>query len=301
MSTQIVLAETDADFRDAEALIREYIAFLNVDVSFQNFAHEIAHLPVVYGAPDGALILAKVDGEVAGSIGLKRFDKTRCEMKRLYVYPRFQGLGLGQKLVTAFIEQARRLGYEKTVLDTIPRFGTAVRMYEKMGFYEIEPYYDNPHRHTMHVHFFECEVPLVYWNNVVRQFKDKTLPKEQWTHEAHFVVGLWHVIHEPETALDTMRDAIRAYNEAVGGRNTATEGYHETLTVFYMKSLAHFAQEHGITAFSVENVDNLLKSHIVDRKYPLRFYAKPRLFSVQARQEWLEPDLTNDSINNINA
>lgn len=159
MKIDIARAETPEDFAAAETLIRAYIAYLDVDVSFQNYDHEITHLSDVYGkANRGDLILAKVDGEVAGSIGLKKFDDTRCEMKRLYVYPPFQGLGLGRKLVEAFLASARNLDYQHVLLDTIPKFDTAIKMYRKLGFYDIPHYYDNPYRFTMNVLFMQLDL-----------------------------------------------------------------------------------------------------------------------------------------------
>lgn len=125
----------------------------------------------------------------------------------------------------------------------------------------------------------------------ISQFQSKTLPKEQWTHEAHFVAALWYVIYEPDAALDLMRVAIKSYNESRGGRNTDTEGYHETLTALYLNTIRDFATQYSIVNYSPDSVAVLLQQPFIDRSFPLSLYSKARLFSVEARKTWVEPDL----------
>jgi hypothetical protein len=118
-----------------------------------------------------------------------------------------------------------------------------------------------------------------------------TLPKREWTHEAHLRVGLWHVLrYGADEALALLRDRIRRYNEASGGANTDYAGYHETLTRFYVGVIERFL----LSADRERAVDQLATDLIQqwgDRGLPLRHYSRERLFSVAARRQWVEPDL----------
>ena len=124
----------------------------------------------------------------------------------------------------------------------------------------------------------------------VRQFEECTLPKPRWTHQAHLVVGLWYLSrHSADEALPIVRQRIRAYNEAVGTENTDTGGYHETLTRFFLNSIAAHMARHPEKSLP-DSLALLLRSPLARSSWPLQFYTRERLFSVQARREWLEPD-----------
>lgn len=113
-------------------------------LDLQHYGEELRHLDEKYGPPDGRLYLAYWDGELAGCIGLRRIDAQNCEMKRLYVRPAFRGKRVGAFLVEQIIADAREVGYAHMLLDTLPFLASAVRMYKKFGFYEIESYNDSP-------------------------------------------------------------------------------------------------------------------------------------------------------------
>jgi putative acetyltransferase len=133
--------------RDVEAvrgLFVEYQESLGVDLCFQGFDRELAELPGDYAPPAGCLLVAKVDGEAIACVALRRLDASTCEMKRLYVRPSHRGLGLGRALARAVISEARRIGYDRMRLDTLPSMTEAAALYERLGFRDIEPYYPNP-------------------------------------------------------------------------------------------------------------------------------------------------------------
>ena len=140
-----VQAETAAQFDQARELWREYAAWLEIDLCFQNFEEELVGLPGRYAEPEGRLWLALSDDQLAGCIALRNIAEGVCEMKRLYVRPQFRGLGLGRRLTAALIEEARQIGYARMRLDTLPsRMKEAINVYRSAGFTEIEPYYHNP-------------------------------------------------------------------------------------------------------------------------------------------------------------
>ena len=136
------------DLADAVRIFREYEASLDVDLCFQNFEAELASLPGEYAAPGGQLVLAYVDGELAGCGALRPLADAdyanACEMKRLYVRDGFRRFGLGRVLAQALLDEARRAGYSAMLLDTLDDMEAARELYASLGFVEIPPYYFNP-------------------------------------------------------------------------------------------------------------------------------------------------------------
>ena len=137
-------ARSPDDVAAVRALILEYQASLDVDLSFQHFADEIASLATIYGPPAGALLLATVAGAPAGCVGVRPLTLKCCEMKRLYVRPAARGHQLGRHLAERAMAAARALGYTHMRLDTLPSMHGAQALYLALAFYEIAPYRDNP-------------------------------------------------------------------------------------------------------------------------------------------------------------
>ena len=125
-------------------LFREYAASLEFDLDFQDFGEEMKRLPGDYAPPDGRLILAMINTEPVGCVALRRIDNRICEMKRLFTIPSIRGNGVGRFLVTAVIQVARNIRYEKMRLDTVPTMKPARHIYASVGFREIKPYRYNP-------------------------------------------------------------------------------------------------------------------------------------------------------------
>jgi putative acetyltransferase len=142
MEARVVTGGRDLD--EIRTLFEEYAQWVAVDLSVQGFAQELAGLPGEYVAPHGTLLLGTMDGLSAGCIAVRRWKVKDCEMKRLYVRPRFQGLGCGRFLAQSAISWAIKRGYGSMVLDTLPSMAAAQGLYERVGFRDIEPYRLNP-------------------------------------------------------------------------------------------------------------------------------------------------------------
>jgi len=126
--------------------------------------------------------------------------------------------------------------------------------------------------------------------HLIEQFENHTLPKEQWTHEAHFITAFWYCLHYPlPQAVQKIITGIKTYNVSVGGQNTDSAGYHETITLFYMATMARYIITNGITTACDEQIAALLQQPFMTRDYPLHFYRKEVLQGKQARLGWVEP------------
>jgi putative acetyltransferase len=141
----IATVQTSEGISAARQLFREYQSWLQIDLCFQNFEKELAKLPGDYAAPEGRLLLAYENEQLAGCVALRKIDKRVCEMKRLFLREDFRGQGLGRKLIEAIIQEAKRIGYDRMRLDTLPpKMNDAIALYRAYGFKQIAAYYDNP-------------------------------------------------------------------------------------------------------------------------------------------------------------
>ena len=145
---QLISPESPAQWEETRLILRDYAQSLAVDLCFQNFEQELASLPGEYAGPQGLMLLALVDGQVAGCGGFRPLADVdyanACEMKRLYVRPAFRRFGLGRSLTQALIERAIGAGYSCMLLDTLDDMEAARGLYESLGFVDIPPYYYNP-------------------------------------------------------------------------------------------------------------------------------------------------------------
>jgi len=120
----------------------------------------------------------------------------------------------------------------------------------------------------------------------------RTLPRPEWTHEAHLATTTYLLLKRPDIDLDEeLPGLIRRYNESVGGVNSDSEGYHETITRVFLHGVRLFLSEADLEDPLHELVNELLLSPMGKRDWPLRFYSRERLFSVEARRHFIEPDL----------
>lgn len=130
---------------DIQSLLTQYFQELDRDLTFQHIDQELNDLAQKYAAPQGGLLIALTENDCAvGCVAFRRVNSRQCEMKRLFVLPAYRSKQVGQRLVEAVLENARRAGYQEMLLDTLATLKSAVRLYEKYGFTETAPYYDNP-------------------------------------------------------------------------------------------------------------------------------------------------------------
>jgi GNAT superfamily N-acetyltransferase len=141
---KIVPAQSGEPIETVRALFREYADSLGVDLCFQDFERELAGLPGDYASPAGRLYLALEEENPTGCVGLRKISGEICELKRLYVRPLFRGKGVGRRLVLEAVKDARRIGYQRMRLDTLPSMKRAQELYLSMGFKRIPPYRVNP-------------------------------------------------------------------------------------------------------------------------------------------------------------
>ena len=124
------------------------------------------------------------------------------------------------------------------------------------------------------------------------RFLERSLPKVEWTHEAHLATTTWLLLKRPDVDVDEeLPDLIRRYNESVGGVNSDTEGYHETITHVFLAGVRLFLSEADTKDPLHELVNELLSSPMGRRDWPLRFYSRERLLSVDARRNFVPPDI----------
>lgn len=142
--TDIRSAEPPRDLVEVRSLFREYADSLDVDLEFQGFEAELAALPGKYAAPAGRLLLAWRATVAVGCVAVRPLDEDSCEMKRLFVRPMARGEHLGRRLAERVCEEARRIGYSRICLDTLPGMHAAISLYLTLGFKRIEPYVFNP-------------------------------------------------------------------------------------------------------------------------------------------------------------
>lgn len=140
MTPVIIPAVTSEHLQGVRELWLDYWNQLGFTPCFQGFADELDSLPGLYAPPDGRLLLVTMDDQSAGAVALRRHDETTAEIKRLYVNPKFRGQKLGELLISRLFAEARAAGYKRLVGDTLPVMGTAIGLYDRLGFKRIDQY-----------------------------------------------------------------------------------------------------------------------------------------------------------------
>jgi hypothetical protein len=126
---------------------------------------------------------------------------------------------------------------------------------------------------------------------LVREFEVCTLARAEWTHQSHLTVALWYLVRYPERdAARMIRRGIKRYNKACGIKTTKTGGYHETITLFYIRIISRFLESANLDCTLAVLANDLIEK-CGDKNLPLTYYTRERLMSWEARTRWVEPDL----------
>ena len=143
---QIVNVQNKEHIDLVKNLFIEYQKELGYDLCFQDFDYELKTLPGKYKQPDGHILMIRdmKSNKIAGCVALKKYKENTCEMKRLYVLPKFREKGYGKILIENILNIAQEIGYNYMILDTLNELKPALKLYRKFGFKEIKPYYNNP-------------------------------------------------------------------------------------------------------------------------------------------------------------
>lgn len=145
------IAESDQDFEKCKDIIIEYLDTLGIDLSYMNLQHEFAEMKQMYGGNNGTFFYALDEKQIIGCVGIRRVESEIAELKRLYVRDNYRGYKVGVTLLENALKSAKNLGYKKIRLDVIPTLQIAKELYISFGFYEIEPYFNNPVKGTTYM------------------------------------------------------------------------------------------------------------------------------------------------------
>ena len=142
--SEVKIVSGNENLKEVAKLFSEYKIELNVDISFQAEDITLEEISKIYAEPEGKILLAKVEEKFAGCIAFHKLKDKSCELKRLFVRKNFRGLSIGKILMKKAIEEAKNSGYKEIYLDTLSTLKSACKLYEKLGFEKISPYYHNP-------------------------------------------------------------------------------------------------------------------------------------------------------------
>ncbi|MEO6550798.1 MAG: GNAT family N-acetyltransferase [Ferruginibacter sp.] len=144
MTVQYLVASADDEYAAAAILFKEYAASININLDFQHFDKEITTLKEMYAPSEGGIILAKSGEEIIGCAAIRKLGEQEAELKRMYVKPGQQSLGIGRNLLIAALDLASKCNYKVVKLDTLNHMLAAIHLYKQYGFYEVPAYYQNP-------------------------------------------------------------------------------------------------------------------------------------------------------------
>lgn len=140
LDLRIKKAEEEKEYEEARTLFKEYAESLSYTLDIHGFQKEMENLPGEYAPPEGFILLAYIEDQLAGCVALKKLNEETCEMLRMFVRPKFRQRGVGRAMAERTIEEARKIGYKKMWLDMVESMKNALGLYQSMGFAKIKPF-----------------------------------------------------------------------------------------------------------------------------------------------------------------
>ncbi|MCL5999810.1 MAG: acetylglutamate kinase [Chloroflexi bacterium] len=288
---QLVPATAAEQLEEARTLFREYAASLGFGLDFQGFEQELAGLPGDYAAPQGCLLLAWDGEHYAGCVALHPLAGYTCEMKRLYVRPAYRGRHLGRTLADAVIAAARRIGYTRMKLDTVPALHEAIALYRSIGFRPCAPYRHNPIEGAIYM-----ELDL----SPAHVFKVSGTDLDDPAFSRQFAAGIAAVlktgtrpliVHGGGKELTALLKAFQLESRFVDGLRVTDAPTRDaalmTLSGLANKRLVAALLAHGVDALGVSGVDaGLVRVEKVNDA--LQFVGKPVGVRAALLRAWLE-------------
>lgn len=290
----LVLAESAAQVMEARVLFEEYAQSLGFSLCFQGFDEELAGLPGRYAPPQGRLLLARVEGQLAGCVALQPINARACEMKRLYVRPEYRGRGVGRALAQAIVEAGREIGYRTMRLDTLTSMPEAIALYRSMGFVDIPPYCFNPIEGAVYMALSLARVEVYKVSG--SDLDDPAFSRRfaGCIAEAARAGVKPVVVHGGGKELTTLLGALQIESRFVDGlRVTDAKARDAALMV-----LAGLANKRLVAALLAENVDaigmcgvdrGLVRVRPIDPE--LQYVGKPIAVRGEALDEWLRQNV----------
>ena len=148
---QYTTPTNESQLHDAINLFNEYANSLNISLEFQQFKEELSIINIMYGIPTGCLLLVYDADQAIACAAYRKIEDGICELKRMYIKPKYRKQGIGQKLVDMLLQRAKQNGYTLMRLDTLDSMIPAITLYHNNGFYDIDAYYHNPNEGVVYM------------------------------------------------------------------------------------------------------------------------------------------------------
>ena len=221
-------------------------------------------------------------------------ERDAAKIRAMYTHPDHVRRGIGRRMLSICEEAARQAGFRRVELMATM---AGIPLYRASGYVPVESFTSSPIDGVcvplvrMHKSLAPCAPSRQAVAGFMQRFEAGKVTRQEWTHAAHIVAAHWYVTRlGPESAMDQMRCRIRFHNESVGTPNTGSGGYHETITRLFVQGVAAVLAKRGAEDFD-RSLVAVLGSELAASDWPLQYYSRDRLFSIEARAAWLAPDL----------
>jgi GNAT superfamily N-acetyltransferase len=221
-------------------------------------------------------------------------ERDAAKVRAMYTHPDHVRRGIGRRMLSICEEAARQAGFRRVELMATM---AGMPLYRASGYVPVESITSRPINGVcvplmrMHKSLAPCAPTCAAVAGFMQRFEAGKVARQEWTHAAHLVAAHWYLTKLGlEAAIDEMRHRIRFHNESVGTPNTDSAGYHETITRLFVRGVAAVLAKRGADDFEM-SLMAVLGSELAASDWPLQYYSRDRLFSIEARATWVAPDL----------